>query len=66
MKRHLGLPEFRPLVALSLLTRVKSSSARDKAFDGVLRKLNRHYPGKTLLELKAAGDKLWEFLSKAS
>jgi hypothetical protein len=42
MKVHLRRPELRVLIALSLLTRVKSTSVTDKVFDPVLRRLNPH------------------------
>ncbi len=64
MKGYLRRPELRLLIALSLLTRVKSTTVTDKVFDLVLRRLNTHYPDKTLWELKAAGDELCEFLKK--
>lgn len=62
MERHLGSEEFRLLIALSMMTRMKSSPETDALFDVVLRKLQVHYPGKTLPELIEGGDRLCALL----
>jgi hypothetical protein len=60
---HLRREELRLLVSLSLLTGTKSSAKTDRLFNLVLRRLQIHYPDKTLPELKEAGDTLRRLIS---
>jgi hypothetical protein len=63
MRKELRREEFRLLVALSILTGMKSGAETDSLFDAILRKLQVHYPGKTLPELMESGDRLRRLLS---
>jgi hypothetical protein len=64
LKKQLQKEEFGLLVALSILTGMKSGAETDSLFDAILRKLQTHYPNKTLPELKESGDRLRRLLSK--
>jgi hypothetical protein len=64
MKSHLQREEFGLLVALSIVTGMRSTAETDSLFDAILRKLQVHYPDKTLPELTESGNRLRKHLSR--
>jgi hypothetical protein len=62
MESHLQREEYGLLVALSVVTRMRSGAETDSLFDAILRKLQVHYPAKTLPELIESGDRLRRLL----
>jgi hypothetical protein len=62
MKSHLQREEHGLLVALSVVTGMRSGAETDSLFDAILRKLQGHSPTKTLPELKESGDRLRRLL----
>jgi hypothetical protein len=63
MRRHLRQERYRMLLSLALLIQMEPNAYINGLFDFVVRRLEAHYPEKTLPELIDAGDKLLRLLA---
>ena len=64
MREHLREVKFKMLISLAVLVQMEPDDNTNRLFDFVVRKLQVHYPERTLPELISAGSDLLRLLNK--